>query len=433
MLKNIDFLSIIRFVFSSAIGQGSTLIVSIICVNYFQPEEYSNIELFFSLSQFAFLIISLGITKSITRRFFETDQGTIESYIGTICVFGVFLYLIFQAAICMTYNRLEEILGLPKKLILITPIAFITLFGISVLQELYTCQQKSKKYLKFQFFFGTFKFVSLGIVFYKGVLSAYLKSLYENVFSLIIILLFFATTKIKFNQKQLKENISYALKLTAPLVIYQIGALLFNFADQWIIQLNLNKELLAIYSFSYRLAFILIIFYNALSNYFSIEFYKEIKSSNGETLKEVSLILIISVVAAILIIFSNWILILLTDWSDEDVLIGGRILKTIVLSYYYYVLFLMYSRILYFRKKTLMLGLISSITCFVNIVLNILIVNKYSIVGVSVVTLISSLIPYLIVMYLNSINPTYSLDKKVVRYHGIFGVLMSVILLYDYF
>ncbi|MFV0331773.1 MAG: lipopolysaccharide biosynthesis protein [Dysgonomonas sp.] len=394
---------------TNALYTGLPLLLMPFLVAILSPEDYGLIDLYKSVCLVLTPILGLSAIQSISRFFFDYDEKTFKDYISTIIIFYFINGII---AICLLL-----IVGLfiESKYLIMTFLAIIySIFNqiTEALLAIYRVKGKPKKYSVLRL--GSI-LLDLLLLFIFYILYTHYNWTYRvipNVLSttiigLLVIYLFFFRYSFKFtlNKELLKTTLIYS----TPLILYMISGYILNIGDRFFIVHFLGEEDLGNYSISYQLGMSISFLYTSFNLSWTPTFYKWMKEGLFEKIDKVKRYIYILLPICGVFVVSFWIIILnyIPNFHKYNVPLALIIIVSvsyIILSYYKFE-----ANYLYFYKKTKLLGLISLLSAFISVILNIMLLPRIGMIGGAISTLITFIILYISVILGNK---QYKYEKK---------------------
>lgn len=386
-----DYKTITNYLFASFIAQGSYFILIPLIINFLGDEVFADIELFNVYSSLCFKILALNICSAITK--YKYDSINKEDYLdfsSNIFGFGVIITILscFISVSIIFIN--PSFWKLNNSLTALVPLAIFYLFSEYWAQNYFVTQKKITKYRNFQILVGITKIISIGIIiFIFEWLSAFGKILFEFIFLSILSLLFICSEKIKIKRYRFKIDVITALKFSSPLIIWVIVNNLLNYSDQIFISNYFDKSALAIYSIGYRVGMIVVIFYVAISNYFTINFFENYTNSKHNEKNTLKIIFIIFLFTLLMLVLGPIYIEYSTKWLGSKLVLAIKINKIIIFSYFINIMFLLYSRKLFFLGKTFKISFLACAVAITNVILNLMFLKNSTILIAAYTTLLS--------------------------------------------
>lgn len=419
-----------NYLISSVFAQGSYLIVAFIVIRFLDEKTFTDIEIYTIYTQLIFAVFSLNLPGAILK--FKSTYSSKELFLkfsSNIFFFGIIssIAVLITTIIVLNSPNFIKNFTLNPKLLWLLPISFLFYYFNYWIQYYLTSISEDRKFRNHQIFSGISKVISVVLLlFIFDEIDAEMKISFELFFLFIILLITLKRIKVKRPNKFFKKEIKKAAIFSAPLIMYSLFNNLLNYSDQLFISSYFSISDLAEYSASYKIATIILILYIALNNHYSVSFYDNYKNRLSIVKESRNLIFIISASTTIAIIFSEEILKTFTGWSGEKLLRSVKINQQVLVAYYTYTFFLLYSRNLYYQGKSLKISFMVILTALLNIILNAFFLKSQGVFFAAITTTISFLIASIasIIMY-------YMEDKQfsihLVKYHlaGSLAVLIS--------
>jgi O-antigen/teichoic acid export membrane protein len=188
-----------------------------------------------------------------------------------------------------------------------------------------------------------------------------------------------------------------------PLVWAELGHLILNYIDRYIIQIYLGAASLGIYTAGYNLATYVTELIIYPINYSMTPIYMKLLTEKGEeetkifftTMFNYFLMIIIPVIFGINAISKDLMVIIASDKYTESVII----MKYVVLGQAIYACTIILNSGLFIMQKTNIYNYIMIVTCTINIIMNLIMVKINGIIGAAQATLLSYLFYAIIITY----------------------------------
>lgn len=383
----------------------------------------------------------------------EEVKKNISILLGNFLVIG----LIFTALLILNMKNIIEILvpGFNEESKIITislsRIAIIiipALFFNEVLTSFLNCHNKTSN-ISFSNFLQNFNFLLFSTVLgkflgIKGfIYSLTLAVFFKVVYNYIVLsrCVGFFTIKINFKNAKFKN----VLKLLFPIMISSIGVQL-NFIVDRIITSNLAEGSVSYLNYGNKIIQLPlgILLGTTILTTFPI-LIEHVQTNNILEIKKfiknkIELILIIMVgITGFIFIFSKWIVIILFqrgNFAEKEVIELANVLKYYSTSIVGISFLTLFQKIFFSLKNTKLPSLINIISIFMNIVLNLILVNKFKVAGIAIATSISNIFNAFILFVFLKLKYNY-LEVSCLRIVKIliFNVLIFIIsyLIRDYF
>jgi O-antigen/teichoic acid export membrane protein len=380
-----------------------------ILTRIFSVSDYGILGLITTTLLIAIAISKLGYPGFIVQCYAEFKaKNEIERFYSTmfLSALGIAgsLAIVFYIALQFIPNRI-----LDKSAVSIMPIVSILIFTTctsDILTSFLRAEQRTKL-LNLVAIIRRYGAIGLGVFFVfffvKGLNGFYFGQMLVGmiIFSFLVYQ-FVKRQRIDFacfSTKIFKD----AMKFGFPLVLAELGHLLLNYADRYLIQLYLGSVSLGLYTAGYNLATHVteVIIYPVA--YAHTPIYMNILVNRGE--KETKefltkvftyfLLAMIPLVFGFMAIGKDLISVLASRKYEEVYTILGYV----VVGQSIYACSLILNDGLLIRKKTYILRNVIIIACFVNVGINIILIPRYGILGAAQATLISNIFHTIVITY----------------------------------
>lgn len=219
--------------------------------------------------------------------------------------------------------------------------------------------------------------------------------------SFILLILIYKKSKVLYSGKYL----SYALKISLPLVIHGISLYILSQSDLTMITWLAGSSQTGVYSLIYNFSMIAVVITTALDGIWIPWFTNQLKQRyiDGINEKAVYYIKLMTIAMVGVILTGPEIVKLLADEKYQK---GIIIIPPIVLANYVVFAYTMYVNIEHFYKKTFYITLNTIIAALSNILLNYILIPYFGYMSAAFTTLISYLISFLLhVIYAKKLEP----------------------------
>ena len=259
-------------------------------------------------------------------------------------------------------------------------------------------------------------------------------------------------------EMKIRKIISYSkikiyIFFTFPLLFSAVGNSILNFSDHLLISYYLDVETVGIYSVGYQFGLIISLLYapfifllpSYISEYWDNSNYIKVNNLLNDS---IHLFLFFSIPAMIgLTVLSEELIKLISTQF-----IASQAKHITFFSAFSYIMFgiqFFYTRVLFLKKKTKIIGYLWIVVSVINIILNILLIPLLGITGAAVSTLISFVIMSLISIYLSTREDNFKIilnNNDILKYifssiimgisvyflsyisKSIFGIIINILL-----
>jgi len=348
------------------------------------------------LVTFTSIFLSLNVDSALSRKYFDTNSSSdyLKNYIGS----AFQILLITSIIIILTYfvfiKNISESFSLEYNLI------FFGIFQtfLNIIFEIRLSQWRirghAKKFVIFQISNSGLNFLITITIFYFLAPTSI-----GRISSLLFVSFFFAilsfislTRDNLYNFYQInKENIFDIIKFGAPLVPHTLGILLLTFFDRFYIKNKLGLEETGLYVLGVQIAGVLGLLFESLKSAIMPWIYNKLNENSAKekiriVINTYKWYLFVFILAIIILFFSPLIIKII---SSNKFIGSTSILKWLIIGQVFSGMYLMKSNYIYFVKKTNWISIITILSGCLNILLCILLIDKYRMNGVAIAFTIS--------------------------------------------
>jgi O-antigen/teichoic acid export membrane protein len=214
---------------------------------------------------------------------------------------------------------------------------------------------------------------------------------------ILYMIFFYNATAKAFSTKYLK----YSLKLSIPMIPVALSAYILTFSDRYVIDYYFSKKEVAEYTVAFTVASILTFVTLALNNVWQPYILRKLKHPNWKEINKTAYIYIgvISIVSIVVFLLQDVILLLVSSssYSTNEV---KKIIPILILSNFMHFLYTMFSGVLWFHQRMLLVPLPTVFAAGLNILLNFLLLPRYGYTAAAYTTLLSYTIQFFIIYML---------------------------------
>ncbi|MCU7489865.1 MAG: oligosaccharide flippase family protein [Bacteroidota bacterium] len=368
--------------------------------NLIPAEDFGRYALLMSAYAVMSAVYQGGLFPGFSKYFLEADDESKRKKIFTSCFSLIFLISLVITVLATLLNRNVSFLLLGSweygKLVLLTAwMLFIDTIFLTVLHLLKT-KEESRQVIYYTSLSALFNLIlNFFFVFYlrRGVEGIFLAQLFSGG---VIVVIMAGVLKENFSLKKDNAVIRNILIFSFPLLIAGILSTFVDVADRFILDHFLDKKLVGIYSFSYRIAMVMNIFvisFRTAWTPYSLRLLRQEKNYSilfGHSLTRllaISLLIFLGVSLFIKDLFSFHLG--GTTLFNPEYTPGIIIIPLVLMGYLFSGLVSFYSVYPYQSGKSYHF-LISDLAAFiVNVALNFILIPKYGIMGAALATMIS--------------------------------------------
>ena len=416
--------SFLTYALGIFLSRGISFLLIPIYISYIDVEDFGALELTVQVINFIVLLGAFEIIQGLTRFYYDKKSNE-DLMASTAFYFALSMHLIIAFFLFyfaeffskLLFNTLEYI-NLVKTLSIISVFAFLNSFTSSTL----IVQRRAK-----EFSFGNITYAAISsiasIIFVikigLGLQGVLFGLLCGHSFASILNLFFLKSLlKFQFSVNHLKQMIVFSL----PLMISSLSTFLNLYFDRIIISKFLDFKQLGFYSMGYKVALlagiIFSIFKTTTTPYIFENYKKEFLKISLNKILKVYVIIATSLLLGSFM-FSGEIIYFISD---------SRFRSAIVLVPLFVASFSLSGAIIFFpgfgiARKSSQIALITASACFVNIILNIILIQKVGVIGSVYSSLVSNL--FLLISYI-------LFSKKYFEIHYNIKFMMTSLLLICY-
>lgn len=388
----------IVYVASSALYALTPFLLLPILTSFLTTEEFGKISVFQSLLGLLSAFIGLNTHGAASRVYYQEEINKSE-YINACLFISISSFIIYTIAINMAGTYISAFLGLPLLWIYLGGVvSFGTALQMLLLGQLQV-RGKALQYGAIQVSFGLLNLllaVIMVVVMQKGangrVIAQSMAALMLCIVSLILLYHHKYVQSLKVRIIDLLDALKYGLYL----IPHVAGGFLILSADRIIISNELGLSQAGIYSVAFQVAMVLQFLYEALNKAYVPWLFERLangKDSDNTKVVRMTYKMIITnivLVALYCIIAPN----IISAVAGESYIDASKYVIYIIVGQGFGGLYFLVTNYLFYQKKTGTLSLITITTGIINVLLMMLLIPKYSLLGVSVAFMISMMLRF---------------------------------------
>lgn len=227
-----------------------------------------------------------------------------------------------------------------------------------------------------------------------------------------------------------KSYWKFCLSLCLPLVLHSLSHLIMSQSDRVMLQNYKTESVVGIYSLTVNFGLIINVLWNAFNNTWVPFYYEDLKEGNLDAIskKSKNYIVLFTVLTCGFILLSREVFKIFAAKSFWE---GEQLIPIVAVSYYFVFLYSFPVNFQFYHKKTLNIAVGTGISAVVNIILNCILIPRYSGYGAAIATLIAHVLLFLFHHILAK-----NIDKKAYNYsmkYFAFGVLIVILICAIYY
>ena len=395
--------------------------------------EFGIISKFYAFTGVAMALYRYGMDTALMKFYIQNDNS--KSYFSSIIILQILSSILFSGLIWITGHQLSQfIFGIynPKYIVYI-----ITIIYADIVWNLITLTLRVEK--------KPILFISINLLNVVSILilTIYLVNqhmmgvqgvLLANVIASLITL--FISLFLLFNRFSIK-SIDYnflkpILKFGLPFLPAAIFAMIHESADKFILSYLLNDHFVGLYAAGYKLGIFGLLIVMAFNMGWTPYFLEHGSKKNANQNFVIIQTLFLGVMGFLGILLTMIIPIIAHIDIMGYQLIGGNfiegiiILPIILISYYFFGLYVLLLPTIYILEKTYLIPIIRGLGALSNILLNFLLIPIWGIMGAALANLGSFIIMFLIILFSN-----YQLKPEKYNFKGwIFPLIMWLLIIF---
>lgn len=380
--------SALMYTISNCIGMIVSIITIPILSNIMSTSDMGLSTSFMTTMGILGLIATFSIADSQNRAMLEFKNNQ-DEYISTIYIFSVLSTFFFMVVYFCFKSYFNKLLGFSTNLMLLMFVIQIFLYGYTYMLSKWNF---NNKYIR------NFVLSMLSSP-CAQILSIILVLLFNNnkylgriigtqIFMVIMGIIFGITILIhgKFIFK--KEFLKYGLKISVPMIPHSLSQTLLSNCDLLMIKSMIGASQAGIYGMAYTISGVLYSVLLQILKPWSPWVYRRLENEEYDSIKNNSNILVtfcfISCVGLFTIAPD-----LIKIFFNESYIPSTLLIAPITVGLFFRVIYVLFYDIEYYFKKTKYIAFWSIITCILNVILNVIFINKFGYKAAAYTTLIS--------------------------------------------
>ena len=346
-------------------------------------------------------ICGLQTSQSIIYIIQEKSVDLRKIYYANMLTCSLISFFIFTIISFVLYYVLRKSLEVSSILILFV---FIQSFGnycVNYVNTIYTQEQTPLKQVFLSLFISiTTAVLSIILVFniddydekYWGRIIGYALPYFICGIAITSFYVFPFVKQIRF--KYIKEYLPICL----PIILHSIAGMIFSQSDRVMLGYIKGTSEVGLYSFAFSIASLLSVVWVTINNFFQPFFFSYMKKYDYKLLDEkVNNICILY--TCIYLIFLFLAPILMPMYGGKEFEDSVTYLPVLILGVYFNFLYMFNSNYEIYYKKTGMIARATIFSACLNVILNFILIPKFSIMGASLATLVSNIGLFLLHFY----------------------------------
>jgi O-antigen/teichoic acid export membrane protein len=408
---------------------GINVLLAPVYTYYLSPEDYGIIGLAQIFNGVISVFLGAGMNQAYARFYFDDrnrKSGKMNLLIMTVSLI-LFIILAIFPFLWLIGDRVFDVF-LQNSVFRFTNYGFIVYITASatvlvgVFQSFFRNEEKPLRYsiLSLSFFFLSLAGILLGVVYFEaGAMGNILgRAIGTGAVASVVLLLFYLSSKWKFDFDQVKPMLLYGL----PLIPYALLLILFNALDRWVVEHYFGLKTLGFYNFAFVLASSVSVFLYSFYNAVSPRVFKILTSQMDRDKISYQVRLNLELFSMAVLIFIAVALLATPAFleffiSDQYQVIQpylGLLFVAYILQLYYVI----YTIPFYFEKRTRVLPLIAFLSLVFGALSYYLAVDNFGFYGIIIGLFATKLVQVISTLLLVRIQGKFRLDYlKLNRIH----------------
>lgn len=403
MLYKKEFLTMSTYLFSNLLNALFPFLMLPILSRYLLPEQYGLYTIYILLVNCLGPFTGVVISRSIARNYVEQDNINLPVYISSCLVLSS-LGLFFTTLIITIFsNTFSQIFLFPKSW-LWTPI--IASYGQAYLAVSLAILQMSGKPLAYGIVRVIHSFLLTSITLYmvvyldwnwKGALIGHVMSISFLIPGLLLILGVNNLIKLKISYVYVID----ALRYGAPLIPHVIGTIIITMIDRVFISHHIGMEAVGIYSVGYQISLVLFILITSISQVWTPWLFPRLKAGGQEN----KLIIVKATYCLFFIILMSGLIFywisgpFMRLYLHESYFNAASVIPWLLMSSVVQGMHVIMTGILYYKKNTIFISLITLLSATASVVLNYILVPVNGIEGAAQASVLSFTLAFILTWY----------------------------------
>ena len=404
------FKSFSLYTIASFIERGMAFFLLPIFTFYLTTKDFGILALITSIFSFTLPLVNLGIQSAISVEYFNGKKENYPSYF-TSSIFPPFVIAFFLTILLISFRlSVEDYLEIPFIWILVIPFFCFLSFFNSLLLIDYQIKNEPLKYVVYSLS-NSAVYIIISVLLVITFNYGYLGRLIGQYVSVLMfsLIAFYVLYKRKLLVKTFSwTNSKDSLLFGLPLVPHIIGGTVINMSDRLFIDHFFGKDQLGIYNMGYVLGSVISILGIAFINAIIPFSYKLFAENTFDAKAKVVKMYWFFIGLMVFVVICVWLFtpIIFKWFVDVKFADGSKYVIWIALAYFFQGMYLLFTNILFYLKRTKVLFYFSFINVVINLSLNYFLLPLLGPIGAAYATCISFFIFFItIAIYSNKIFP----------------------------
>ena len=380
----------ILYVIGSFFAQGLRFLTLPIFSRVMSPDDYGFIGSYELWVSILTVFVGLQTAATIPNAFIDFGEKKVDRFTSSVLMTGILSTIIILIIIVASNSLLVTIFELEAYILIVGLIQCLFSYCISMLTSKYRIQERVISFLVFSIGSSVLSIVSAIILtnsFETDKYVGYIFGMFVGYLIMGIIAVFtvYCADKCIYDI----EMISYALKLSTPLILHTLATVILSRINQLMLLKFIGPTEAGLYNFGNNFAFIVNGIYTAFNQAYLPWYYKRLHAKDTITVRKTSekyIELFTLFVAGLILIIPEVIRIM----STEEYYYAMYIVPIVIVGMDINYLYTFPVNYEFYHKKTQFIATGTIFAAICNVILNLILINNFGIIGAGVATAMSS-------------------------------------------
>lgn len=378
------------YTFGAFFVQGINFITIPVFAKFMSPNDFGLYSSYESWVAVVTVLLGLQTVASVINAFSDYGENGIVNYVRSVTSIGWLTFIIIFLLLFLFHKSLEALFELDFFELFLGIIQCLFAYFLVMLLNRLRVTNEPLLYLYFSSA-NTLLSVLLGLLFintkfFSGSFARILGSTLAATVVGVIALFYIYENKFEIHF----EHIKYALVLSFPLVFHALSGIVLGKTDQIMLLKMTSASEMGIYSYGNKLGHVIYILYTAINQAFIPWYYLQKKKKNSSAITT-----LVTIYSCLFGLFCSSFLLMLPDLitlvSPNTYLGAIYITPIIVVAFYFNFLYIFPSTHEFYYKKTGFIALGTVFSAVINVLLNLLLIEKFGGVGAAIATCFSTI------------------------------------------
>ena len=382
MKQNLIFASSI-YVFGTFLTQGVNFFTLLLFAQLMSPAEYGKFAVYIFWHAIVQIFIGLRTQASINNAYIDFGKQNIYRFASDVSFISLGTLAALLLPLYLFRMFLVNLAGLPFAALILGIVQVYFFYYVQLISGIYRIEEKPLPYLAYSLSYIFLDSIISCIFVYMLDSDKYMGKVYGSLIAAILTGGTAAFSIHGHNRFQLPENreyIRYALFFSLPLILHGLASVFNGKVDAWFLMKLKSSSDAGIYSFAGSFGHIIYILYTACNLAFIPWYYKR-KSTGQDTMV---ILLIKHYIGIFSFIFFCFLCIIPevirilgpTTYESAKYYVPG-----IALGFFFDFLYNFPANYLFYKKRTKLIAISTSLTFFLNFISNYLLIKSFGIKG----------------------------------------------------